>query len=196
MPITDTQMAMQTKVLSKLIALMLVASAAFAGDPLGNASLRGPIHCSLTGAKFPDAVGEPLAVTYAGSMDLVADGAGKFVSGHMTTHGAGDIAIIRNSRYCDFNLSAGIYMLNSDGTGHSETSWNYLEGGGSTLSDQVCSDNFLHPQHFQGLDLNNMRKERTRVTESFVVASKPDGMMYWVGLDENGATVAVCKRAQ
>jgi hypothetical protein len=196
MPIADAKMAVRKKLFFKLIALMLVASTAFAGDLLSNASLRGPIRCSLTGAKFPAAVGEPLAVTYAGSMDLVADGAGKFVSGHMSTHGASDIAIIRNSRPCDFNLNAGTYILNSDGTGRSETSWNYLEGGGSTLSDQVCSDNFLHPQHFQGLDLNNMRKERTRVTESFVVASQPAGMMYWVGIDETGVTVAVCKRAQ
>jgi hypothetical protein len=184
----------QKQVLFKLIALMLIASPAFAEDRAGNASLRGFIRCSLTGAKFPAAVGEPLAVTYTGSMDLVADGAGKFVSGHMTTHGAGDFAIVRTSRPCDFNLSSGTYILNSDGIGHSETSWNYWEGGGSTLSDQVCSDNFLHPQHFQGLDLNNMRKERARVIESFVIASKPAGMMYWVGIDENGVTVAVCKR--
>jgi hypothetical protein len=86
--------------------------------------------------------------------------------------------------------------MNADGTGKSQTGWVYWEGGGSTLSDMVCSDNFLHPQHFQGLDLNNMRKERTRVVESFVVASKPAGMMYWVGMDENGVTVAVCKRKQ
>ena len=184
------------KILFSLIVTLLVASWAFAADPVGDAVLRGSIVCSLTGAKFPASVGEPLAVTYTGPMELVADGAGKFVSGHMTTHGTGDIAIIRNSRPCDFNLTAGSYAMNSDGTGHSETSWVYWEGGGSTLSDMVCSDNFLHPQHFQGLDLNNMRKERTRVVESFVVASKPAGMMYWVGMDENGVTVAVCKRKQ
>jgi hypothetical protein len=184
------------EVLFALIALMLVASPTFADGFVGNGSLRGPIHCSLTGAKFPAAVGEPLAVTYTGSMDLVADGGGKFVRGHMTTHGAGDFAIVRTSRPCDFNLSAGNYLLNSDGTGRSETSWNYWEGGGSTFSDQVCSGNLLHPQHFQGLDLNNTRKERARVTESFVVASKPAGMMYWVGIDENGVTVAVCNRGQ
>jgi len=175
---------------------LLVASSAFADEPAGNASVRGSIECSLTGAKFPAAVGEPLAVMYTGSMDLVADGAGKFLSGHMTTHGVGDIARIRNSRPCDFNLVAGSYIMNSDGTGRSETNWAYWEGGGSTLSDMVCSDNFLHPQHFQGLDLNNMRKERARVIESFVVASKPAGMMYWVGMDENGVTVAVCRRKQ
>ena len=179
-----------------VIVTLLVAPRAFAADPVGEAWLRGSIVCSLTGAKFPAAVGEPLAVTYTGSMDVVADGAGKFVSGHMTTHGTGDIAIIRNSRPCDFNLTAGSYIMNADGTGHSETSWVYWEGGGSTLSDMVCSDNFLHPQHFQGLDLNNMRKERTRVVENFVVASKPAGMMYWVGMDENGVTVAVCRRKQ
>ena len=175
---------------------LLVAWSAFADERIGDADLRGSIVCSLTGAKFPGAVGEPLAVTYTGSMELVADGAGKFVSGHMTTHGAGDITIIRNSRPCDFNLTAGVYVMNSDGTGKSQTSWAYWEGGGSTLSDMVCSDNFLHPQHFQGLDLNNMRKERTRVVENFVVASKPAGMMYWVGMDENGVTVAVCRRKQ
>src|SRR5258708_39499262 len=92
---------------------LLIASSAFADDPVGNAGLRGSIECSLTGAKFPAAVGEPLAVTYTGSMDLVADGAGKFVSGHMSTHGAGDMAIIRNSRPCDFNLMAGSYLLNA-----------------------------------------------------------------------------------
>ena len=184
------------RLLFGVIVLLLVASAAFADEPAGNAGLHGPLVCSLTGAKFPAAVGEPLAVTYTGSMELVADGAGKFVSGHMTTHGVGDIAIVRNSRPCDFNLSAGSYILNADGTGRSETSWVYWEGGGSTLSDMVCSDNFLHPQHFQGLDLNNMRKERARVVEAFVVASKPAGMMYWVGMDENGVTVAVCKRKQ
>jgi hypothetical protein len=183
-------------VVSGLVVTLLIASSGFAGDPVGDAGLRGSIVCSLTGAKFPAAVGEPLVVTYTGSMDLVADGAGKFVSGHMTTHGVGDIATIRNSRPCDFNLTAGTYVMNSDGTGQSEMSWAYWEGGGSTLSDMVCSDNFLHPQHFQGLDLNNMRKERTRVIESFVVASKPAGMMYWVGMDENGVTVAVCRRKQ
>jgi len=184
------------KVLFGMIFTLLAASPAFADEPARDAGLRGSIVCSLTGAKFPAAVGEPLAVTYSGSMELVADGAGTFISGHMTTHGAGDIAIIRNSRPCDFNLTSGSYVLNSDGTGKSETSWVYWEGGGSTLSDMVCSDNFLHPQHFQGLDLNNMRKERTRVVESFVVASKPAGMMYWVGVDENGVTVAVCRRKQ
>jgi hypothetical protein len=184
------------QVLSGLMVILLIAGSAFGSDPAGDGGLRGPIVCSLTGAKFPAAVGEPLAVTYTGSMDLVADGTGKFVSGHMTTHGAGDIAIIRNSRPCDFNLTAGTYVMNSDGTGKSQTSWAYWEGGGSTLSDMVCSDNFLHPQHFQGLDLNNMRKERTRVVENFVVASKPAGMMYWVGMDENGVTVAICRRKE
>jgi hypothetical protein len=184
------------RLLLTVIVTLLVPSSAFAGDPVGDAGLRGFIVCSLTGAKFPAAVGEPLAVTYTGSMELVADAAGKFVSGHMTTHGTGDIATIRNSRPCDFNLATGTYVMNSNGTGQSEMSWDYWEGGGSTLSDMVCSNNFLHPQHFQGLDLNNMRKERTRVVESFVVASKPAGMMYWVGMDENGVTVAVCKRKQ
>ena len=182
------------RLLFTVIVTLLVASSAFAGELVGDAGLRGSIVCSLTDAKFPAAVGEPLAVTYTGSMDLVADGAGKLVSGHMTTHGAGDIAIVRNSRPCDFNLTGGTYILNADGTGKSETSWTYWEGGGSTLSDMVCSNNFLHPQHFQGLDLNNMRKERTRVVESFVIASKPAGMMYWVGMDENGVTVAICKQ--
>src|SRR5260370_13398689 len=147
------------RVMCAVLGSFLVASSAFADEPAGNAALRGSIECSLTGAKFPAAVGEPLAVMYTGSMDLVADGAGKFVSGHMITHGVGDIARIRNSRPCDFNLVAGSYIMNSDGTGRSETSWAYWEGGGSTLSDMVCSDNFLHPQQFQGPNLNNIRKE-------------------------------------
>jgi len=180
-------------VLFTVVVTLLVASPAFADGALDNASLRGVIHCSLTGAKFPAAVGEPMAVTYTGSMDLVADGAGKFVKGQMTTKGVGDMPFFRSSRPCDFNLTSGTYTLSPDGTGRSETSWAYWEGGGSTLSDRLCSDNVFHPQHFQGLDVNNMRKERTRVIEAFVRPGSPQGMIYWVGLDETGLTVAVCK---
>ncbi|HZC45046.1 MAG TPA: hypothetical protein VE243_01150, partial [Candidatus Acidoferrum sp.] len=88
----------------------------------------------------------------------------------------------------------GTYTLNSDGTGQSVTSWAYWEGGGSTLSDQLCSDNVFHPQHFQGLDLNNMRKERARVIETFVLTSTPAGMIHWVAIDETGLTAAVCSQ--
>ena len=180
----------------ELAIFLLLVQPACAAEILSNASLRGTINCSLTGAKFPAAVGQPMVVTYTGSMDLVADGIGKFVSGHMTTRGTGDMQAVRGSRSCEFNLTSGTYTLDRDGTGHSVTSWAYWEGGGSTLSDQLCSDNVFHPQHFQGLDLNNMRKERNRVVETFVLPAAPDGMIYWVGMDETGLTVAVCKQQQ
>jgi hypothetical protein len=178
---------------SRLSAL-LPAGASFTAEAPDHARLSGPIECSLTGAKFPAAVGEPMAVTYTGSMTLIADGAGKFVSGHMTTRGAGDTPTVRNARSCDFNLLSGTYTLNLDGTGESVTSWAYWEGGGNTFSDQVCSDNLTHPQHFQGIDLNNLRKDRTHALEAFVVPNSPRGMIYWVGMDETGLTVAICKR--
>jgi len=184
-----------TIVLELAIFLFLVRPAP-AAEILSNASLRGAIECSLTGAKFPATVGQPMVVTYTGSMELVADGTGKFVSGHMTTRGTGDTQTVRGSRSCEFNLTSGTYTLDRDGTGHSVTSWAYWEGGGNTLSDQLCSDNVFHPQHFQGLDLNNMRKERNRVVETFVLPAAPDGMIYWVGMDETGLTVAVCKQQQ
>jgi len=157
--------------------------------------LRGQIDCSLTGAKLPASVGEPVAVTFTGSMRLVADGRGKFTSGHMTTHGAGDLPSVRNSRECDFNLTSGTYTLGADGIGQTVTSWAYWEGGGNTLSDQLCSDNLFHPQHFQGLDLNNMRKERSHLVETFLIPSAPASMMYWIGMDETGLVVAVCSRS-
>jgi hypothetical protein len=182
-----------TAVLEFAISLLLVQPM-YAAEILSNASLRGTINCSLTGAKFPAAVGQPMVVTYTGSMDLVADGQGKFVSGHMTTRGTGDMEAVRSSRSCEFNLTSGTYTLGPDGTGHSVTSWAYWEGGGSTLSDQLCSDNVFHPQHFQGLDLNNMRKERNRVVETFVLPTAPDRMVHWVGVDETGLTIAVCRQ--
>jgi len=137
-----------------------------------------------------------MEVTYTGSMKLVADGTGKFVSGDMTTRGTGDMQEVRGSRPCEFNLTSGTYTLGPDGTGHSVTRWAYWEGGGNTLSDQLCSDNVFHPQNFQGLDLNNMRKERTRVVETFLLPAAPDGMIHWVGMDETGLTVAVCKQQE
>jgi hypothetical protein len=179
-----------------LAILLLPMRPVCAAEALNNASLRGAINCSLTGAKFPPSVGQPMVVTYTGSMDLIADGTGKFVSGHMATRGTGDVQAIRGSRPCEFNLTSGTYSVGPDGTGHSVTSWAYWEGGGSTLSDQLCSDNVFHPQHFQGLDLNNMRKERNRVVETFLLPAAPDGMVYWVGMDETGLTVAVCKQQQ
>jgi len=181
-------------IMLELVIFLLAVQPVHAAEILSNASLRGAIDCSLTGAKFPASVGQPTVVTYTGSMDLVADGTGKFVSGHMTTRGTGDMQAVRGSRSCEFNLTSGTYTLDRDGTGHSVTSWAYWEGGGSTLSDQLCSDNVFHPQHFQGLDLNNMRKERNRVVETFVLPAAPDGMIYWVGMDETGLTVAVCKQ--
>ena len=181
-------------------ALALCAFAAFFGtlqvvhaNP-ASLALRGQIDCSLTGTKFPTAVGDPLAVTFTGSMRLIADGNGTFTSGHMTTHGAGDLPAVRNSRPCDFDLTSGTYTLAADGTGQSVTSWAYWEGGGSTMSDQLCSDDVFHPQHFQGLDLNNMRKERSHAVESFVIPTARASMMYWVGMDETGVVVAVCSR--
>jgi hypothetical protein len=177
-----------------LATVLLPMQPVCAAEILGNASIRGAIDCSLTGAKFPASVGQPMVVTYTGSMDLVADGLGKFVSGHMATRGTGDMQAVRGSRSCEFNLTSGTYSVGPDGTGHSVTSWAYWEGGGSTMSDQLCSDNVFHPQHFQGLDLNNMRKERNRVVETFLLPAAPDGMVHWVGMDETGLTVAVCKQ--
>ena len=181
-------------IMFEVASFLLAVQPVCASEILGNARLRGPINCSLTGAKFPTSVGQPIGVTYTGSMDLVADGTGKFVSGHMTTRGTGDMQAVRESRSCEFNLTSGTYTLAPDGTGHSVTSWAYWEGGGSTMSAQLCSDNVFHPQNFQGLDLNNMRKERNRVVETFVLPAAPDGMIYWVGMDETGLTVAVCKQ--
>ena len=188
--------ATSATVMLELAVFLLLVRPAYGAEIISNASLRGAIDCSLTGAKFPASVGQPMVVTYTGTMDLVADGTGKFVSGHMTTRGTGDTQAVRGSRDCEFNLTSGTYALGSDGTGHSVTSWAYWEGGGSTLSDQLCSDNVFHPQHFQGLDLNNMRKERNRVVETFLLPAAPDGMIYWVGMDETGLTVAVCKQQQ
>src|SRR5215470_6197397 len=95
-----------TAVLELAISLLLVQPM-YAAEILSNESLRGTINCSLTGAKFPVAVGQPMVVTYTGSMDLVADGQGKFVSGHMTTRGTGDMQAVRSSRSCEFNLTSG-----------------------------------------------------------------------------------------
>jgi hypothetical protein len=184
---------MHPKAILLMAAIAWLAASLVRADGRNDASLTGPIQCSLTGARFPSAVGEPMAVTYTGSMSLIADGAGKFVSGHMTTRGAGDMAAVRNARPCDFNLISGTYALNPDGTGQSATSWAYWEGGGNTFSDQVCSDNLFHPQHFQGLDLNNLRKDRARTIETFVVSNSPHGMIYWIGMDETGLTVAICR---
>jgi hypothetical protein len=189
-------MATSTTIMLELAIFLLAIQPVYATEILSNASLRGVINCSLTGAKFPASIGQPMVVTYTGSMELVADGTGKFVSGHMSTRGTGDVQAVRGSRSCEFNLTSGTYTLGSDGTGHSVTTWGYWEGGGSTLSDQLCSDNVFHPQHFQGLDLNNMRKERNRVVETFVLPTAPDRMIYWVGMDETGLTVAVCKQQQ
>lgn len=186
--------ATSATIMLELAIFLLLVQPVHAAEILSNASLRGAIDCSLTGAKFPASVGQPMAVIYTGTMDLVADGTGKFVSGHMTTRGTGDMQAVRGSRSCEFNLASGTYTLDPDGTGHSVTSWAYWEGGGSTLSDQLCSDNVFHPQHFQGLDLNNMRKERNRVVETFLLPAAPDRMIYWVGMDETGLTVAVCKQ--
>jgi hypothetical protein len=183
------------RVLSGLMVTLLIAWPAFANDSLDDAGLRGSIECSLTGALFPPSVGEPVMLTYTGSMELEADGNGRFVGGHMTTKGVGDMNELRGRRSCDFSLKSGTYAVNADGTGQSQTTWTVWEGGGFT--GRLCStDNLSHRQHFQGLDLNNTRMERKEVIESFVVANKPAGMMYWVGMDENGVTVAVCKRKQ
>jgi hypothetical protein len=57
----------------ELAIFLLLVRPAHAAEILSNASLRGAINCSLTGAKFPAAVGQPMVVTYTGSMDLVAD---------------------------------------------------------------------------------------------------------------------------
>jgi hypothetical protein len=186
--------ATSAAIMLELSIFLLLVEPVHSADIVSNASLRGAINCSLTGAKFPASVGQPIVVTYTGSMDLVADGAGKFVSGHMTTRGAGDMQAVRGSRSCEFNLTSGTYTVAPDGAGHSVTSWAYWEGGGNTLSDQLCSDNVFHPQHFQGLDLNNMNKERSRVVETFLLPAAPDGMIYWIGMDETGLTVAVCKQ--
>ena len=188
--------ATNAAIMLELSIFLLLVEPVYSADIVSNASLRGAINCSLTGAKFPESVGQPIVVTYTGSIDLVADGLGKFVSGHMTTRGAGDMQAVRGSRPCEFNLTSGTYTVGPDGTGHSVTSWAYWEGGGNTLSDQLCSDNVFHPQRFQGLDLNNMRKERNRVVETFVLPPAPDGMIYWIGMDETGLTVAVCKQQQ
>src|SRR6266436_6599188 len=160
------------QVLYVLMIILLISAPTFADDPVRNPSLRGSIECSLTGALFPPSVGEPVMLTYTGSMELEADGTGRFVSGHMTTKGVGDMNELRGRRACDFSLKSGTYSVSPDGTGQSQTTWTVWEGGGFT--GQLCStDNLSHRQHFQGLDLNNTRMERTRVVENFVVASKP-----------------------
>jgi hypothetical protein len=97
-------------VLFKVIVTLLVAWTAFADDPVGNAGLRGSIECSLTGALFPPSVGEPVMLTYTGSMELEAVGIGRFVSGHMTTRGVGDMNELRGRRACDFSLKSGLTL--------------------------------------------------------------------------------------
>jgi len=183
------------KAAMQLTIVLVLAVPAAASDVVAS-GLEGAISCSLTGAKLPTDVGQPPEVTYTGSMELVADGSGKFVSGHMITKGAGDNPTVRESRPCQFNLTSGKYTLGADGTGQSVTSWAYWEGGGSTFSDQLCSDNLLHPQKFEGLDLNNLRKERSGVVEAFILPATPKAMVYWIGMDETGLTLAVCKRQQ
>lgn len=181
------------KTVMQLTIVLGLAVRAAASDVV-TSGLEGTISCSLTGAKLPADVGQPPEVTYTGSMELVADGSGKFVSGHMITKGAGDTAAVRESRPCQFNLISGKYTLGADGTGQSVTSWAYWEGGASTFSDQLCSDNVFHPQKFEGLDLNNLRKERNRVVEALILPATPKHIVYWIGMDETGLTLAVCKR--
>src|SRR5258708_7586061 len=112
-----------------LLFLMMTPS----GEARADSRLEGHIECSLTGTKFPGSVGEPLMVTYTGSMEVEADGNGRFLQGHMTTKAAEE----GSTRYrpCEFNLIEGKYALNQDRTGTSVTSWAYWEGGGNTGSD-------------------------------------------------------------
>src|SRR5260370_9655065 len=102
------------KILFSVTVTLLVASSAFADEPASDAGLRGSIECSLTGALFPPSVGEPVMLTYTGSMELEADGIGRFVSGHRTTKGVGDMNALRGRRACDSSLKSGTYTVKPD----------------------------------------------------------------------------------
>ena len=113
-----------------------------------------------------------------GTSEIVADGAGKFVSGTQTLHATWT----EEGKSCTFDLDRGLYSVQPDGSGQFGFEWKHWEGGKSGFK---CF-NIIHP------GIKHWVNPPT-VTNSIV--SDGGARIYATLFDKSGISVSVCDRS-
>lgn len=174
--------SIQIACLATLSALFWLATAAAAG-----AGFQGRIHCGFTDYMWPSSPRDSPTATGAGTVELDADGNGKFTAGSMSEHLADDTRRF-GEKNCNFRLISGEYRLTSPTAGSSTAAWK-LEVG----SDAHCGSYLRNlPNLGQSESARDYRTWNT--TSQFFTAG--DGVSHWVSAGPIGISVGTCAQTQ
>src|ERR1700726_1346380 len=107
-----------------LTAMLLAAALLIGAEARANPSsvISGPMRCGINGYMWPLSVDTAPIAADIGTMEIVSDGNGKFISGQMTEH-LGDDTRMAGTSVCTFDLESGTYVLQSDGITANTTTW-------------------------------------------------------------------------
>jgi len=166
-----------------LMATCFLRSEALAKPP---AIISGPLRCGINGYMWPHSADAGPTATVVGTIEMVPDGHGKFISGHMTQHAADDTHM-GGSNVCIFDLQSGTYTQHSDGTTTNTIIWKLRPGSDSHCGAIVTDSKNLGFSE-GARDFHGFKNTST----SYILE---DGRVAWVGASPQGVGIGVCQPA-
>jgi hypothetical protein len=169
-------------------AALLAAALLFSADARANppAVVSGPMRCGINGYTWPLSADDAPVATDIGTMEIVSDGRGKFVSGQMTQHLADDTRMA-GTNVCTFDLAGGTYVQQSDGSTANTIAWKLRPG-----SDPHCGAIVAHSKN-----LGFVEGARDFHAFKYTSISYPlgDGRMGYAASSAQGVAIGICEPA-
>lgn len=105
-------------------------------------AISGAMRCGINGYGWPLSANDAPIAADAGTMEIVSDGNGKFISGQMTRH-VGDDTRMAGTNVCTFDLESGTYVQLPDGTTANTLSWKLRAGSDPHCGAIVTNSKYL-----------------------------------------------------
>ncbi len=147
-------------------------------------ALTGPMRCGINGYGWPLSANDAPIAADAGTMEIVSDGNGKFISGQMTQH-VGDDTRMAGSDVCTFDLESGTYVQRPYGTTTNTLTWKLRAG-----SDPHCGAIVTNSKY-----LGFIEGARDFHSVTYTSTSYPleNGRIGYVGSSVQGVVIGVCE---
>ena len=148
------------------------------------AAVSGPMKCGINGYMWPRSSDAAPLATDVGTMEIVSDGHGKFVSGQMTQHLADDTHMA-GTDICTFDLESGTYIEHSDGTIANTIVWKLRPG-----SDPHCGAIASRSKNLGFVEGVRDFHALTYSSTSYVLE---DGRIGYTASSAQGVSMGVCE---
>jgi len=166
--------------------MLLAMAFFFPAEALANpaAVISGRMRCGINGYAWPLSADDAPIAADGGTMEIVSDGRGKFISGQMTRH-VGDDTRMAGTNVCTFDLESGTYVQQPDGTTANTISWKLRPG-----SDSHCGALVTNSKYLGFIEGARSFRSVTNTSTSYVLEN---GRIGYVGSSTQGVVIGVCE---